>query len=109
MQAVVSLASVSAKNFRVNALSIIPNTDPELLFVIPDLHFYVSRLRVPEGIAQRLADNPVDLVTKDRMQFLRRAGHRDLKHGGTVVGLIGRQFFSEGPQGNGKVADFECG
>src|SRR5271156_6003582 len=54
-QAIVSFAPLSIKNLWVNALSIIPDTESELLLVIPDFDFYPPRLRVPEGVAQRLA------------------------------------------------------
>src|SRR5271167_4968942 len=55
VQAIVSFAPFSSKNLRINTLSIIPDTESELLLVIPDFDFYPPRLCVPEGVAQRLA------------------------------------------------------
>src|SRR5208282_608412 len=49
---------VSAKNLGLNPLSIIPNAETKILFVVANFNFYVSRCRVSEGITQRLCRKP---------------------------------------------------
>jgi hypothetical protein len=63
----VSGVPVSAKNLWVNAPSIVPDTQPELRFVVADFHFNPVRACVTEGVAQRLGGDPVDFVSEHRM------------------------------------------
>src|SRR5262249_32653729 len=58
-QAVVSSAPVSAQNLRVNALSVVAHSQPELPPVIADFHFNPPRTCVAEGIAHGFAGNAV--------------------------------------------------
>jgi hypothetical protein len=94
---------VSDKKLRVNAFPVVRNPQPEFRFVVPEFHFDLARLRVPEGVAQRLGSNPVDFVAEDRMQIPWRAFHRYLKDGSILVGPVGRELFSDGPYGNREV------
>src|SRR5439155_23037639 len=75
MQTPVPGAPLLLKNLRVNAAPVIPDPQTKASFVIPDFHFDLPRLCVPEGIAHCLARNPVDFVADDRMQVPRRAFH----------------------------------
>jgi hypothetical protein len=50
----------------IDTFSIVANPQAKLPLIVPDFGFYAARLRVPEGISQQLAPDPVDLVLKDR-------------------------------------------
>ena len=99
IQTPMSGAPFFIEELRVHALPVIPNPQPKLPFVIPYFQFYLPRLCVPEGIAQRLGCNPVDFVSEYRMQVPRHAFHLHTKCGRIVVGFIGRQFLSESAHG----------
>jgi len=58
LQAVVPLAPISSKKLRVDTLSIISDTDPELLFVIPNFDLYLLRPGVPEGTRDFPPESP---------------------------------------------------
>src|SRR5271157_715935 len=83
------------KKLRVDALAIISHAQPEALVVVVDFHLNAPRLRVPEGIAQRLASNPVDFVAQNGMQTLRRASYIQAKRGNIGAGDVGREFFRQ--------------
>ena len=68
MQSEMSLAPACAKDFWIDALSIIPDAKAELPFLISNFHFDVPRLRVPEGVSQGLSSNAVNFLSPDRMQ-----------------------------------------
>src|SRR5262249_39937793 len=61
-QTVVSGARASLKNFCVNALSVVPDVQPKLPLVVSDFHFDPARVCMPEGIANPLGSNPVDII-----------------------------------------------
>ena len=54
-QAPVSGPPFSIKKLRVHAPPVIPDSQPKLPFLVPDFHFDLPRLCVPEGVAHRLA------------------------------------------------------
>jgi hypothetical protein len=62
-----------SKDFWINALSIIPNANVELLLLIWNFQFDVPRLRVPEGVSQGHSGNAVNFVSADRVQIPRLA------------------------------------
>src|ERR1022692_1944792 len=74
-QTIVSLETVAGENRRINALSIIAHAQSELI-VIADFNFYLLRLGVMEGVAQRFGGDFVDLVTEDGMEVSRLALNR---------------------------------
>jgi hypothetical protein len=43
------------KELGVHTLPVIPDPQPKLPFLVPDFHFDLPRLCVPEGVAHRLA------------------------------------------------------
>src|SRR5262249_34068000 len=67
-QAVMARASACREDLRVDALSIVAESQPKLPFVVMDIHFDMPRAGVAECVAQRLARNPVDFVPYDRRQ-----------------------------------------
>src|SRR5689334_6753915 len=97
MQAETPGVRASAEDLWTDTLSIIPDMNPELLCVIIDFHFDATRLRVPEGIAQRLSGNPVNFVPQDRAQTPGRALHLHLKCGRGLVAFIGCEFLADRP------------
>src|SRR6185369_9193257 len=58
-------------SFVIDALSVIANRQVEMPLVVSNLHGDPPRLRVPEGVAQRLARDAVGLVAEDRVQIAR--------------------------------------
>src|SRR5271165_4104998 len=66
-QAVVAGAALS-RDFRINAASVITDTQAQQLFAIRDFRFYMARLRVVESVAHGLTGDAVDFVAEDRMQ-----------------------------------------
>ena len=74
-----SLTALVRENRRIDAFSVIPHTQSELLIVVADFNLDLLGLGVPEGIAQRLGGNFVDLVTEDGMQISRFAFNRYTK------------------------------
>src|SRR6202041_1605539 len=109
MKAVMPNASPGAKNLRVEALSIIPDTDPELPVVVANLHLDLARLRVLECISQRLACKPVDFIAQYRIQTPRGAFHPHPKDGCITAGFVDREFFAKGPYGHGKISGVDRG
>src|SRR5215469_8586115 len=72
-QAPVSRAAVVGQNLFVHACPIIANSHLQLVLVIVDLRFDPPRLRVPEGVAQRLARNAVHFVAQYGLKISRGA------------------------------------
>src|SRR6266436_4257221 len=70
-QPVVSGTSVSIQKLRVNTLSIIPDPQTKLPFVVAEFHFDPPRLRVLKGVTHSFARTPLDFVAKDRMEIPR--------------------------------------
>src|SRR5271163_2015909 len=95
-QTVVPRVAVSIKMLRVNALTVIPDPQPKLPFVITDFHFDPLRLGVLEGIAQRFRCDPVDFVSEDRMEILRGSFNIHMKLGGIWVRFDGSEFLTQG-------------
>ena len=63
------------QNFGRNALTIIPNSQPEHPFSVVDFSFNMAGMGVLERIAQRLAGDAVKLVPYDRVQVPWRTFH----------------------------------
>jgi hypothetical protein len=95
---------------RVNAPPIIPDPQPKLPLVIPDFHFDPLRLCVLEGVAQRLACNPIDFGPQYRIQVSRRAFylHMKVEFGPVVSRLFNRRFDSPGLVPGGSAASAVC-
>ena len=74
-----------------------------MLLVIPNFHFDPLRLRVLEGIAQRLARNPVDFVPQDRMKVPWRSFHLHTKLGSIWVRFTAREFLTQSAYRGGKI------
>ena len=80
-QAVVSLTALAGENCWINAFSIVPHPQSELLIVIADFDFDLLCLGVAKRVPQRFGGNLVDLVSKDRMQISRLALNGDTECG----------------------------
>jgi hypothetical protein len=61
------------QKLRVDTLSIIADAQPKNTFTIRDVGFDVICMGVMECVAQGLARDAIDVVTKNRMEFPRRA------------------------------------
>src|ERR1700726_3618040 len=72
---IMSLETVPGENRRINALSVVPHAQSEFV-VVADFNFYLLRLGVMEGVAQRFGSDFVDLVTEDGMEVSRLALNR---------------------------------
>jgi hypothetical protein len=97
----VPLAPACAKDFWIDALSIIPDAKAEFLFLISNFHFDVPRLRVPEGVSQSLSSNAVNFISPHRMQIPRLAFN--LYAEGGRSSCFGAEFFAERLYGRGKI------
>src|SRR5271166_555838 len=102
-QAVVPLTAVSAEHVGGNSFPVIPNAEPEVLFVVTDFHFDVLCRRVPERIAQRLHHKPVNLISQDRMQTARCSFHNQVEVGRGLNARSRSQFFPNRPNGYRKI------
>src|SRR5262245_8603141 len=58
--------SIAVERFRVDASAVVADTQLKLAVIVADLHFDPASACVPEGIAQGLAANPIDVVADDR-------------------------------------------
>ena len=67
---------MAGENRRIHALSVVAHAQSELVIVIADFNFYLLRLGVMEGVAQRFGSDFVDLVTEDGMEISRLAFNR---------------------------------
>ena len=67
-QAIVSLKTMAGENPLIHALSVVAHAQSKLVMVITDFNFYLLRLGVMEGVAQRFGSNFVDFVTEDGME-----------------------------------------
>src|SRR5208337_3624396 len=108
-QAVVPFAAISVEHVGGNPFPVVANAQPEILFVVADFNFHVSRRCVPEGIAQRLRHKPVDFVPQDRMQISRRTFHKHLKRSGGLVVWPSCEFFCDGFYGDREIVLFDSG
>src|SRR4030095_10041633 len=79
-------ASRSLNYRRINPLTVVADEQAQLAGVIFDVRIEVAPLRVPEAIANRLAGNPVDVVSNDRMEISRCALDVDMKRHCALVG-----------------------
>jgi len=61
------------KNLAINALTIIPNSHAKQPLPIRNLRFDILRLTMLEGISQRLSNNVINIISKDRIKRLRCA------------------------------------
>jgi hypothetical protein len=61
-------ASAGLKNFRVDTFAVISHTYAEFASTISDFHLDVPRVRVTEGVAERLGGNVVKLACEERSQ-----------------------------------------
>ena len=68
-----SLTALAGENRWINAFSIVPHPQSELLIVIADFNLDLPCLGVAKGIPQRFGSNFVDLVSEDGMQISRLA------------------------------------
>jgi hypothetical protein len=99
----VSFRPLSRQDGGINAFSIIPDTEPELLIVVADFYLDLPRLRMAEGVPQSFSGNSVDFVAQDGMQISWPAFDVNAKCRRSLVGRVGGQFFSNGIYGPREV------
>src|ERR1017187_4226803 len=75
-QAIVALKAIAGEDRRIHALSVIAYAQSELVMVVADFNFYLLRLGVMKGIAERFGSDFVDFVTEDGMEVSRLALNR---------------------------------
>jgi hypothetical protein len=69
----VPLTVLTGKNGRIDTFSIVPHAQSKLLTAIADFNLNLLCLGVLKSVPQRFGSDPVDLVTKNRMQISRLA------------------------------------
>src|SRR5260370_16819170 len=107
MQAPVASSPFTLKDLRINAFAVVSHSQAKLGFIVSNFELNMSRLSVTEWGPQRLTGNPIDFVSKDRMEISRRAFHRHLKVRTTMVAFIGCQFFSNDSYCKTKIVDLD--
>src|SRR6202048_1014857 len=75
-KAIVSLKTMAVQNRRIHALSVVAHAQSKLVMVIPDFNFYLLRLGVMEGVAERFGSDLVDFVAEEGMEISRLAFNR---------------------------------
>ena len=78
----------------INAAPVVANAQAKLARIIDDFHFDPPGQRVPEGIAERLAGNPVDFVPDQRWKISRFSFHLHRKLSAICAALAGRDAFA---------------
>src|SRR5262249_10287492 len=98
--------SIAVQDRRIDALTVIAHTKLKLAIIVPDLHFNATRACVPEGIAQSLAPDPIDVVTDDWPHLSRRAFDSDIEAGCVdlrVVVLGRRELVAQRAERDGEI------
>lgn len=69
----------SVQPFQIDAAAVVANAHLQLFLVEPDFHLDLTRMCVMEGIAERLANNPMHIVSQHWMERPWRSlyGHPD--------------------------------
>src|SRR5277367_4665960 len=70
-QAPMSGDVLQPENDWVDALTVIPNSEPQAVVTVSDVYLDSSGIGMTDRIAQRLRSNPIDLITNHRTQRLR--------------------------------------
>src|SRR5262249_33782687 len=78
-QAVMAGLSVSGQDRGIDSFSVVTDAQAKLALVIPDFHFNMPGVRMPEGIAQRFAGNAEDVVPQQRNNLAWRSFHAHAK------------------------------
>ena len=68
-----SLTALTREHRWINALSVVPYPQSELLIVVPNFNFDLTSTRVSKGVPQRFGGNLIGLVAKDGVQISRLA------------------------------------
>src|SRR5262249_12830572 len=84
-----------AENLRVYTFAVIPNPQTQITLIILYLHLDAPSLSVVECIAQRLACNPINVITQDRIEVTRRALDRNIKVSSTWNSLLSCELFAQ--------------
>jgi hypothetical protein len=79
----------------VDSRAIVPNSYSQKTFGVRDLRFDFGRLRMAESILQRLPSDAINVVAKDRMQFMWFALYRDMKFRGMAIPIGSAKFLSQ--------------
>src|SRR5260370_1147446 len=110
MEPEVSLTLLICQELGVDALAIVPDPQSKLPLIVAQLHLNLVRLGVSECIAQRLTPDPIDLVTRDRVQGPRCAFHHHTQSDRSMTTCFGRDLLCESRDGPGQVIalDHRC-
>jgi len=84
---------------RVNAFSIIPDTQSKKTFAVGDIRFDFTCLGVAERISQRLPRNTINVVSENRMQVPRFAlyGNPECRRGAPAIPCPGEPLMVSSP------------
>src|SRR5262249_52741000 len=107
LQAPMSRAPVS-ENLRGYTLPVIPHPQPQLILFIFYPLPHAPLLSVVECIAQRLARNPIDVITQDRIEATRRALDRNMEQRSILAGLLGCKLLAESLNRYSEIVGDDC-
>jgi hypothetical protein len=99
---------LTAKNGRIDTFSIVPHAQSKLLIVIADFNLNLPGLGVLKRVPQRFGSDPVDLVTKNRMQISRLALNC-YSESRSLAGRVGCEFLSERAYGQREIVALDGG
>src|SRR6266478_6223982 len=95
-QTMVSGAPASIQDGRINALAVVPDSQPKLPLVVTNFHSDPLRVGVSERIAQRLAGNPIDFAPQQRSEVARCTFYHHTKVGRILTAGAGSKFVTKG-------------
>jgi hypothetical protein len=81
----------------IDAASVVAHAQLQLLVFVPDFHFDVPSLRVPEGVAQRFGGDLIDVIPQNWMKIPRSPLDSYVDDGalGIAIGPGRRELFSK--------------
>ena len=92
-----SSARPFTEHLRVNAYSVIANSQAEQPVIVPNLGLDLFRERMSESVSEDLAANTIDLVRYCRRQGLRFSFHYQVEDGAVGIRIPSvREFLSGG-------------
>jgi hypothetical protein len=104
-----SRSMILSENFGINTLSIVPDSHPQVMLAILDLHLNASGVCMPDGIAQRLYANAIHFITNNWIEGLGRPLYLDAEFGTRFHRRTGQYFFAEIANGLAKINRTQSG
>src|SRR5262245_62887170 len=90
-----SRSAALLQHILIDSSSIVSNANAQLALVVVKLDFHVRRARMTECIAERFADDSIDVVLNDRRKIARLSFDLDAQGRGTRAGMFGAEGVRE--------------